>query len=147
MCWHFFCFWSFCCSLGPAVVDIQLSTKNNGQYLAVFPFFGSLYCFFFTCFPSFCFIFIFVSLHNSTVSLLYEISGGRGGTFFATKRNNFRFHFARFALKGSLTRDFQLQVFFNRAISNFFLNSRRYSQMNVYQRCQGHRRKKGKILR
>ncbi len=29
-----------------------------------------------------------------------------------------------------------------RTISNFFENSRRYSRMNVYQRCQRHRRKK-----
>jgi hypothetical protein len=58
--------------------------------------------------------------------------------------------------KGSLTRDFRLQVFvINQCpsapeypiwtISNFFENSWRYSRMNVYQRCQRHWRKKRKF--
>jgi len=49
--------------------------------------------------------------------------------------------------KGSLTRDFWLQVFFIfpqapkysiGAVSNFFENSRRYSRINVYHQCQRH---------
>jgi hypothetical protein len=50
-------------------------------------------------------------------------------------------------LKGSLTRDFRLQVFFMNQCPpgpqvfhcgclNFFENSRRYSRMNIYRRCQ-----------
>ncbi len=53
-------------------------------------------------------------------------------------------------LKGSLTRYFQLQVFSwisvpqapkysIGAFLNFFKNSQRYSQINVYHRCQRHR--------
>ncbi len=54
------------------------------------------------------------------------------------------------SIKGSLTRDFRLQIFslisvpqapkysFG-AFLNFFENSRRYSRINVYHRCQWHR--------
>ncbi len=56
---------------------------------------------------------------------------------------------------GSLTRDFRSQFFFHEsvyrvpqapkysidAVLNFFENSRRYLRINVYHRCQRHRRK------
>ncbi len=52
--------------------------------------------------------------------------------------------------KGTVSRDFLLQVFFmnhlpqapdnnSRIISNFFENSRRYSQVKVHHQCQRHR--------
>ncbi len=55
-------------------------------------------------------------------------------------------------LKGSLTRDFQAQVFSwisvprahkysIEAVLNFFENSQRYLRINVYRRCKRHRRK------
>ncbi len=83
MCWHFFCFWSFCWSLGPAVVDIQLSTKNNGENLAVFPFFGSLFIFSSLVslhFASFSFSFRFIFL-----LFLFHIRNKRGGNFFSLR--------------------------------------------------------------
>jgi hypothetical protein len=55
-----------------------------------------------------------------------------------------------YSLKGTVSRDFLLQVFFMnhlphapdnniRIISNFFENSRRYSQVKGHHRCQQHR--------
>ncbi len=50
-------------------------------------------------------------------------------------------------IKGSLTRFInqcpRAPEYPIRTISNFFENSRRYSRMNVYRRCQRHQRKKG----
>jgi hypothetical protein len=48
-------------------------------------------------------------------------------------------------LKGVWHEIFHKSVYPIRTISNFFENSRRYSQMNVYQRCQWHRQKKRKF--
>jgi hypothetical protein len=56
--------------------------------VSILQYFNFLYFIFFSSLLSFCFIFIFVSLP-------YEVIGKN--TFFASKRNDFRFHFVRFA--------------------------------------------------
>jgi hypothetical protein len=64
--------------------------------VAVFSFFGALFSFLFTCFPSFYLIFIFCFASYFTFYLPYDINNWEN-TFFASKRNDFRFHFNRFA--------------------------------------------------
>ncbi len=69
----------------------------------------------------------------------------------STHKKRFIWTKFKYVLKGTVSRDFLLQVFFMnhlpqapdniiRIISNFFENLRRYLQVKVHHRCQRHRR-------